>query len=256
MRVCFTFPARIIDAVSGAESPALKSLPSFKATDVDLDNYLDAEVADCGVLGGEVHVNLENGLPTLDVVYWCPDVPTNQLIESLRTYTIAQLEDGIGEGGFEREINGKRRLIVADTEESGSVEVSDDGRHILGPPRIAIAARDRDLSRLATAIEADPQAIDRLHQGCTALHLAILFGQMEAIRQLLAAGANPNLIDAQGVTPLEACALSNALDDEQSRDTAQLLLDAGGNPNHSAPNGESAKSYAESRGKKMLTAIL
>jgi ankyrin repeat protein len=88
------------------------------------------------------------------------------------------------------------------------------------------------------------------------LHLAILYGHSEAVPLLLAAGANPNLVDSQGLTPLEVCALTNGLDDEESRDIGLILLNAGGNAMHHAPDGESAKTYAEARQKRLLAAIL
>jgi hypothetical protein len=197
-----------------------------------------------------------NGQPVIEVAYWFPGTPGNGLVSSLRAYTVSQLADGVGEGGFPFDFAGKRCLVIADTEVSGTVDVKDDGRHITEPPRIAMAARDGDLPRMVTEIEAAPGTIDRLHQGCTALHLAILYGHRDAIPLLLAADANPNVLDAQGNTPLETCALSNHLDDVQSRDVARLLLNAGANPLHRAPDGECARSYAESRRKSLLAAIL
>jgi len=190
------------------------------------------------------------------VIYWHPSTPGNRLVDSLQTYTVFQLEDGIGEGGFEFDFDGRRLLAIADTDETAIVDMKDDGRLVSGPPGIAIAAREGDLQRLSAELEAAPSTVDRLHQGCTALHLAMLYGHPEAVQLLLAAGANPNVVDSQGLTPLEACALTNGLDDEQSRDIGHLLLEAGGNPMHHAPDGESARSYAESRQKRLLAAIL
>jgi hypothetical protein len=257
MRIRFTFKVRFIDSASGSELEAPSFVQDFKLTEDTLEAYLDAEIADEGVVCGEVYLKGTNtGQPTIEVTYWHPGAPGNQLVDSLQAYTVSQLEDGIGEGGFECDFEGRRLLVIADTDETGTVDVNDDGRTVSGPPIIAIAARDGDLTRLAAELEAASSTIDRLHQGCTALHLAILYGHPEAVRLLLAAGANPNMVDSQGLTPLEACALTNALSDEESRDIGQMLLEAGGNPTHHAPDGESARTYAESRQKSSLAAIL
>ncbi|MFO0883126.1 MAG: ankyrin repeat domain-containing protein [Pirellulales bacterium] len=119
-----------------------------------------------------------------------------------------------------------------------------------------MAARDGDLRHLTAAIELEKSGIERLHQGYTALHLAILYGHVSAVQLLLAAGANPNSVAADGMTSLQACALSNSLDDEESCFVAQALLNASGNSIRNTPQSDLAQSYANSRGKKMLAAIL
>ena len=256
MRLTFTFPVRFKDATSRSEMPAPDLVQDIKLNDESLDNYLDAELADEGVMGGDVYLRCKNGLPLLDVIYWYPTSPHSDLVHLLLTDTKAQLEDGIGEGGFEFDFEGKRLLVTSNTKESGTVDISDDGREVLGPAKIAMAARDGDLSRLMRELEVDPSGVDRLHQGCTALHLAIIYGNSESVKPLLAAGANPNAIDLQGDTPLVVCALCNALDDQKSREIAQMLIEAGGSPNHRTPNGNSARDYAEKRGKRLLAELL
>ncbi|MBL9093174.1 MAG: ankyrin repeat domain-containing protein [Planctomycetaceae bacterium] len=256
MRIRLGYAVRFLDTTSGMELPVPTFPSSFKLTEEILDEYLDAEIADKGVTGGDIFLTEQDGNPMVNVDYWLPNVPTDSLIEYLRSYTAAQLEDGIGEGGFECDLEGKRMRIIPNCDELGTVEVIDDGRAVLGASQIAVAARNGDISRLLKEINAERDAIDRHHQGCTALHLAILYGHPEAVRLLLSAGANPNLENSGGVTPLEVCALSNALSDEQSRDIGQMLLDAGGTTTHVSSNGESAKSYAEARGKRRLAAIL
>jgi hypothetical protein len=257
MRIAFAFLAHFVEAVSGTALHAPSFVQDVMLSEETLDTYFDADVADAGVVGGEVCLKrTANGLPTIEIAYWHPGMPSDRLVDCLRAYTVAQLADGIGEGGFPVVFSGMHFLVMADTADAGTVEVQDDGRVISEPPGIAIAAREGDLPRLVAELEAARSHIDRLHQGCTALHLAILYGHPEAIPLLLAAGANPNGLDSQGNTPLETCALTNCLDDEKSRNIAQLLLEAGATPCHHDPIGETARTYAESRQKRLLASIL
>lgn len=61
--------------------------------------------------------------------------------------------------------------------------------------------------------------------GRTPLHRAVECGATETVRVLLHAGADPNVRDGDGVTPLNLCKSFHGLDD-----VSQLLLAAGGNP--------------------------
>ena len=256
MRLTYIFSARVSDDNSDAIVSAPDRLDGRKLTEDTVDKYLDRDLADLGVLGGEIRLSAKDGEANVVVTYWLPGITDEALISRLQAYTVAQLDDGIGEGGFQIDSDGERLLVTAYTDWTESVEATDDGRPIPDPPRIAIAARDGELWALAAAIEADKSEIDRLHQGYSALQLAILNGHSDAIPVLLSAGANPNQLDSLGSTPLELCALSNSLDDDQSRRVAQFLIDAGATPNHTTPNGETAKSYALLRQKSRMAEIL
>jgi ankyrin repeat protein len=89
------------------------------------------------------------------------------------------------------------------------------------------AATFGDLDRLAVLLAADADLTQRRSgDGFTALHLAAFFGQDEAVRLLLARGADP---DARGTgwmtgTPLNAAASSG------HATVVALLLDAGADP--------------------------
>jgi ankyrin repeat protein len=66
------------------------------------------------------------------------------------------------------------------------------------------AAESGDMPRLRTLL-GEPIAIDaRDSNGRTALMLATLHGQQQAVDALLAGGADPNLADSSGTTPLQA----------------------------------------------------
>lgn len=66
--------------------------------------------------------------------------------------------------------------------------------------------------------------------GMTALHFAVEFGALEDVQALLAAGANPNIFDKRGVTPLHTVA-----GDRCDEGMLHALLDAGADINAMTP---------------------
>ena len=85
-----------------------------------------------------------------------------------------------------------------------------------------------------------------------ALHDAVLDGDVERVEQLLAAGADPNRADDDGLTPLHFAAQSGSVE------AAQLLLDAGAEPNAVNRHGNSSLFVAvfNSRGEGELIRLL
>jgi ankyrin repeat protein len=89
------------------------------------------------------------------------------------------------------------------------------------------AATFGDLDRIAVLLAADPDLTERRSgDGFTALHLAAFFGQDDAVRLLLARGADP---DARGTgwmtgTPVNAAASA------RHATVVVVLLDAGADP--------------------------
>ena len=62
------------------------------------------------------------------------------------------------------------------------------------------------------------------HQGQSALHCAAYFANVEAVRLLTKANANPDLPDINGKTPLHLCAANCQIN---AAKTAELLLALG-----------------------------
>jgi len=92
----------------------------------------------------------------------------------------------------------------------------------------AAAGNTEDVQRLLAA-GTDPNAIDA--EGNTALHLASFNGHLEVVMALLAAGANANALDAQGWTPIFKAAYNHEMDCGFAP-VAQALVDAGADVNH------------------------
>src|SRR5437667_1001746 len=89
------------------------------------------------------------------------------------------------------------------------------------------AATFGDLDRLAVLLEADPGLTERRSgDGFTALHLAAFFGQDDAVRVLLARGADP---DAHGTGWMTGTPLNSAASAGHAA-TVDLLLESGADP--------------------------
>jgi len=244
----------LTDATTGQAVEASSGLDGLPLTDDPLSDHLDPQLADAGVIGGEIQLSVEGTTCGFRVIYWVPAEFSTDEISQLELYTCAQFDDGVGEDGFEVNLDGQIAVALADTDAPIRHELLDDGRTVPTPSSVAISARDGNVSLLRELLKAD-EPVDGMHQGYTGLHLAILYGHSDCARLLLAANANPNLEDLQGTTPLQLTALSNSLDDDASQSLTQSLLEAGADPSHSNANGESAKSYAESRSKSKTAAL-
>jgi len=101
----------------------------------------------------------------------------------------------------------------------------------------------RDLLEILLMAGADVNAVDR--SGASALHAAVHDGaSLTCIQALIAHGANPELADKSGNTPL-ILAIANAKSEAEATDAARLLEAAGASPSSSNHAGETAISWAE-----------
>src|SRR3954453_23156550 len=104
----------------------------------------------------------------------------------------------------------------------------DEAERLAGEPDVLEAAALGRLDVLRTHLEGDPEALTaRTPEGFTALHLAAFFGGGAAVRMLLAAGA-PADADADNdrdVRPLHSAPAAG------DHDAVRALLEAGADPN-------------------------
>jgi hypothetical protein len=235
----------------------LSALDGWRYEGGNMYNYIDMELVDQGVAGGIIRAiwTPERGLEVV-IDYWAPDTLSASYINQLRDDTRGQLSDGIGECGFEIMLDCRDYVLVAGTDKAPEVEIVYDGKPIPTPSRIAQAARDGNTLLLEDAI-ASGDAIDSRIQESTGLHLAIVFGHVEAALLLIANGANTNLVVGDGdETPLHLCALSNSLSDSDSAIVAKALLKHGADKSIKTASNHTAESYAENRHKVAMLRVL
>jgi hypothetical protein len=259
MRVSVSLLASVYDknTEEALVNPAiLSAIDGWRYEEDLLYNYLDMELVDLGVVGGEIKAVWRPSIGLEVVVdYWAPATVPNAQVDALRDYTAGQLSDGIGEGGFEITVGGRDLLLLPHTDRPPNVQIIQDGVQVPLPSRIARAARDGDLRALSSAITAG-ESVDSLLQGYSGLHLAIIYGRPAAVLTLVQNGAYPNLLDKDGETALHLCALSNALSDSDSAMVAMTLLRYGADKALATPSGHTAISLAANRGKMETVRVL
>jgi uncharacterized protein len=246
----------IIRALDGAES------------DERCSDYLEFELADLGITGGAVKLIYDPAGRCFRVSceYRSPVELTPSQLKMLVDETKGQWSDGIGEGCFDKLADEwevtidlcpivERRIM--------RVEQIDDGLDSI-PPELGLvrAARDGDLTALRTHLERGTPLENR-SQGYTALHMAILYGKVDAALELIARGADLRATDPLGHDPLLIAASSNSIADADAARVARALLEKGVSPNgpsgpHADPLiGEYTPLYlAKIRGKVELAEVL
>ncbi len=252
MRITFRVNATALDDELGEPADFPDSLIGWKYEGESLEAFLDSQLADKGIVGGLLRVELTDDGAAIAVDYWCHESLPEKTIDLLKEYTTGQLEDGVGENGFEVMADGCAIRLIADTDRGMRFEQVDDGCFVPPPSVIAIAARDGDISKLISVIQNAPSKLNVVHQGHTPLQLAILFGHADAVEVLLHAGADPNRRNHAGDTTLELCVMSNALSDETSAAVAKALLEHGAIRQRM----ERAIAIAQQRGKHETASVL
>ena len=254
MKISFTCDAHVYDESTDelvTNSVVLRNLSAWSVTDEDLYLYLDKSLVDIGIVGGTMRLKFfdEFGLQFC-TEYWSPRSLSTSELDELRNYSLGQWSDGIGECGFELQAQ-ELTLRAFPGNTVKAVTQEDDGRIIPEPSIIAISARDGEIEKLKEAIDSGFDINSKL-QGYTGLQLALLYGKAEAAMLLIENGANTNELAPDGISPMQACALSNALADEDCAILAKELLLYGADIHYKSSTGDTARSYAENRNKQLM----
>ncbi|MGL4423620.1 MAG: ankyrin repeat domain-containing protein [Gemmataceae bacterium] len=245
----------------------IRELDGAESDDV-CANYLDSDLADLGITGGTVKLTYDSGEGQFRVSseYTTPAKLKPAQLKRLVGETVGQWSDGIGEGCFDE--LAERLAVEIDLapfgqDETLRVEQLDDGTKPSKPKTgLARAAREGDMTALRKHLVAGADLEARL-QGYTPLHLAVLYGQVEAALELIDRGADINARDPEGKDPLMHAAQSNSITDKGAAQVARALLERGvsvygprgpeANPKH----GEYTPLYmAKNRKKAKLAAVL
>lgn len=260
MKVMVFAPARAYKASSDEEvvtPDVLASLHDLTYEDDCCYKYLSMDLAAVGIIGGTIRCRFSaaDGLELL-TEYWSPRELSTAELAALKSDTIAQWDDGIGENGF-RIRAGEDDVDVVPCAEVTlvSTEQEDDARNVPTPSAIAIGARNGDVLAVQRAIERG-EDINHPLQEYAPLHLAILYGHVDIVLALLEHGAEPNRLDPAGDTPLHLCAASNSLSDDDSARIARALLSRGAARDTKSRSGETAACLAQIRNKMLLYHVL
>lgn len=250
MKISLTYRA----IVNGVDSAEYWKLASWKYEEDQLYYYLDDEHIDLGVIGGVIHLISNDSQLFLVVDYWCPTALPDENLKSLKEYTHGQLEDGMGENGFQIPTDNGDVIVKANVE-SVAIRIEEDGRFVPQPSLLFSAARSGDMNSVQKALLAR-EPIDIEVQGFTPLHVAILYGHDIIAKLLIDSGSKFNKCDRYGKSPLEFCALSNSLSDSQCALLARSLIGRGADVSIKSPEGWTALDYAINRKKVLLQAEL
>ena len=113
-----------------------------------------------------------------------------------------------------------------------------------------LAAGRGDLRRLALLAELGADLNLRENRGYTPLAVAAIDGKAEAVRQLLSAGADANVTDNAGGTPLHHAAVRGRAE------IVQMLLDGGADPGFRNSDGKTALDVAMEAGKDATAHVI
>ncbi|WP_254511512.1 ankyrin repeat domain-containing protein [Anatilimnocola floriformis] len=265
MKITFRVAAHLVSRLTGLRNLVSrltglrKRHPSFSdwqfAGD-KLETYLSQDLLDGGVSGGTIRCISENRRLFLCVDFWTSDTPNKDLLEKLAEDTRGQLEDGIGEGGFEVACDGEELLLVVEKGARFETVVVDDGEIAPTPSQIAIAARDGATQALSAAIQSAKWDLNAQYQGFPPLSLACLSGHFDAAQLLLQAGADPNATDISNSSPLLNSIFTRNLTDDDSARFAALLLEYGADPAAKAESGDLPHQAARGRDKNRTAQLI
>src|SRR4051794_23833126 len=256
--VTITGVATVTDDATGkplADLKRLAKLAKLRESDETIAESFDHDLEELGITGGDIRLALNPSGKTIRVVstFKAPRRLTKPELARLIDETIGQWSDGIGENCFGEAA--KKYGVTIDLRQRGrrpKAEQVDDGKPVKTkkPPSVKAklaadfvrAAEAGDLNRVKELLAAGvpPDALNK--NGINALYAAAAEGRADIVEALLAAGADVNAT-YEGVCPSALAAAARYADKAPDRNVAvaHRLLAAGADPNL-APTDTDAKS--------------
>ncbi len=118
------------------------------------------------------------------------------------------------------------------------------------PLGLAIFFGHREAARLLLDAGANPRTPSRNALRVAPLHSAVAAGDLEAVRMLIARGAEADPVEFLGATPLHSAAMSGRAD------IARVLIEAGADPERKTKDQKTALDLAEAGGHAQVAELL
>ena len=218
----------------------LKRLDGLESRELCSD-YMDAELADLGIVGGSLKLeHIGRGEFRVVSEYRSPARLDESQLEQLLNNTVGQWSDGIGEDGFFERANKlgvSINLSPLGQESSLRTEQMDDGQPVEPANLLGRAARDGDMVLLTAQLEVGASLEHRL-QGYTPLQMAVIYGHAQTALELIRRGANIHALDPMGQDSLMLAVLSNSASDDVAAVVVTALLERGASPHARSPSEE------------------
>ncbi|HZT29057.1 MAG TPA: ankyrin repeat domain-containing protein [Bryobacteraceae bacterium] len=174
-------------------------------------------------------------------VLWAVYVRHPELVPLVSGGRVLDLYEACATGGLER----IREALAADPHAANSY--SADGFTPLG---LAIFFGHREAARLLLDAGANPRTPSRNALRVAPLHSAVAAGDLEAVRMLIARGAEADPVEFLGATPLHSAAMSGRAD------IARVLIEAGADPERKTKDQKTALDLAEAGGHAQVAELL
>jgi hypothetical protein len=276
--VTITGVAGVTDDATGkplADPKRVAKLARLRHTEDTIAEYFDPDLEDLGITGGDVRLALDPSGKKFLVVstFKAPRRLTKPEVARLVEETTGQWSDGIGEGCFDDAA--RKYQVTIDLWQRGrkpKVEQVDDGKPAKAkqPPSAAAqrvaalvqAADAGDLDKVKELLAAGVPPDGRDKHGVTALYCAAAEGHLAVVEALLAAGADVNARMGKGPCNGTTALAGAAKHADEVRDknvaVAKRLLAAGADPNivSTEPDTKSALSWAVLRYATPLVKLL
>lgn len=212
-------------------------------------DWLDFSLVRLGLRDGSIFVSSDGEQLKTMVSFETAARLHETQVEALVNVLAGQLDDGVGEMGFEIEVDGEIVRVFADTSTRPVIEQGDpNGRPVSS---ILIDAHDGNYEGVKRSLESG-DILDEMLQGYNALHLAILSGHSDVAKLILGNGTLTGQKDKHGDTALELCALTNSLSDV---DAAGIVEEMAGVV-FDKSEVENAIGFALGRGKTRLAEVI